>query len=193
MTLKDLHIDKGWSLFLDRDGVINRRISGDYIKKWEEFEFLPGVPEAISTFTSYFGKIFIVTNQQGIGKGLMTERELEEIHNQMIEEIQFEGGRINKIYYSPYREEEKSVFRKPNTGMARKAKIDFPEIDFQKSLMIGDSISDVAFGRNAGMITIFITTEASTMKENEHLIDMVFPNLSAVAEALKETPNYTRK
>ncbi len=187
MTLNDLHIDKTWSLFLDRDGVINKRMDNDYIKKWEEFEFLPGVKEAISFFTQQFGKLFIVTNQQGIGKGIMTERALEEIHNHMIEEIQFEGGKINKIYHSPYREEEKSVFRKPNPGMARKARIDFPEIDFQKSVMIGDSITDMQFGRNTGMITIFITHNADDMREREHLIDMAFPDLKSVADKLKES------
>jgi len=186
MTLKDLHIDKSWSLFLDRDGVINRRIPGDYIRKWKDFEFLPGVRESIAVFNKHFGKIFIVTNQQGIGKGLMSERELEDIHNQMTEEIQFEGGRIQKIYHSPFREEEKSVFRKPNPGMARKAKIDFPEIDFQKSLMIGDSISDMQFGKNSGMFTIFITHDAGEMKEHEHLIDMVFPDLKSIGEAMIE-------
>mgnify|MGYP006295222511 CR=1 FL=1 len=184
MILNDLPIDKGWTLFLDRDGVINKRLTDDYVKKWEEFEFLPGVPEAIRIFTERFGKIFIVTNQQGIGKGIMTERELEEVHSRMLEEIGYEGGRIMKIYHSPYREEEKSVFRKPKAGMARKAKIDFPDVDFQKSIMIGDSITDMQFGRNAGMLTIFITHEPESMKEREHLIDMVFPDLKSVADTL---------
>jgi len=64
-------------------------------------------------FQLFFGKIFIVTNQQGIGKGLMLESDLENIHDNMIKEINYHGGRLNKIYYSPYREEENSVFRKP--------------------------------------------------------------------------------
>ncbi|MCB0807541.1 MAG: HAD-IIIA family hydrolase [Bacteroidales bacterium] len=186
MTLQDLHIDKSWTLFLDRDGVINRRFEDDYIKKWEEFEFLPGVLDSIRIFTERFGKIFVVTNQQGIGKGIMTERDLENIHNRMQEEVRYEGGRIMKIYHSPYREEEKSVFRKPKAGMARKAKIDFPDIDFQRSLMIGDSITDMQFGRNAGMITLFITRESDEMKDSGHLIDMVFPDLKSVADQLVE-------
>ena len=184
MTLKNLNIDKTWSLFLDRDGVINKRIVGDYIKKWEEFEFLPGVPDAIQQFTELFGKLFIVTNQQGIGKGLMLETDLENIHEKMSREIRHHGGNINKIYHSPYKEEEKSVFRKPNTGLARKAKIDFPAIEFDKSIMAGDSISDMQFGKNAGMHTVFISKDDNLSTDNSELIDFVFPDLKSFAFAI---------
>ena len=184
MTLKNLNIDKTWSLFLDRDGVINKRIIGDYIKKWEEFEFLPGVPDAIQQFSELFGKLFIVTNQQGIGKGLMLETDLENIHEKMSQEIRHHGGIINKIYHSPYKVEEKSVFRKPNIGLARKAKIDFPVIEFDKSIMAGDSISDMQFGKNAGMITVFINSDQEVIDENKDLIDYTFPDLKSFAESL---------
>jgi len=188
MTLNYLHINSSWSLFLDRDGVINKRIVGDYIKKWEEFEFLPGVLDAIQQFTELFGKLFIVTNQQGIGKGLMLETDLESIHEKMSQEIRHHGGNINKIYHSPYKEEEKSVFRKPNIGLARKAKIDFPEIEFNKSIMAGDSISDIQFGKNAGMITVFINTDQEVIDENKDLIDFHFPGLLRFAKSLN--PKY---
>jgi len=184
MTLKNLNIDKTWSLFLDRDGVINKRIIGDYIKKWEEFKFLTGVLEALQTFSAIFGKIFIVTNQQGIGKGLMLESDLENIHDNMTKEIKYHGGRINKIYYSPYRQEENSVFRKPNIGLARKAKIDFPDIELAKSMMAGDSISDIQFGKNAGMLTVFINQDKQLAEENKELIDYTFPDLISFANAL---------
>jgi histidinol-phosphate phosphatase family protein len=185
MTLNDLKIDKTWSLFLDRDGVINERIPGDYVKKWNEFIFLPGVREALAIFTDIFGYIFVVTNQQGIGKGMMTETELEVIHDKMIEEIRYEGGHIHKVYHSPFREEERSVFRKPNTGMARKAKIDFPAIDFNKSMMIGDSMSDMEFGRNAGMITCYISPDEEIVPEGQDdLVDFLFHDLFSVAHTL---------
>ena len=184
MTLQNLNINEEWSLFLDRDGVINKRIVGDYIKKWDEFEFLPGVLDAIKIFTAIFGKIFVATNQQGIGKGLMTEMDLESIHNKMSEEIGYKGGRINKIYHSPYKAEEKSVFRKPNPGLARKAKIDFPLIEFDKSIMAGDSISDMQFGKNVGMKTVFINDDKQIIEQNMDLIDFVFPDLQSFAEIL---------
>jgi D-glycero-D-manno-heptose 1,7-bisphosphate phosphatase len=185
MSLKNFTIDKTWSLFLDRDGVINKRIVGDYIKKWEEFEFLPGVPEAIAKFTEVFGKIFIVTNQQGIGKGLMTDAQLDLIHNEMQSELRSYSAKIDKIYYSPFRAEEKSIFRKPNPGLARKAKIDFPMIDFEKSIMIGDSISDMQFGRNTGMHTIFISENDQMIAENKDIIDFTFSDLKSVAESIQ--------
>ena len=187
MNLKNLHIDNTWSLFLDRDGVINKRIVGDYIKKWEEFEFLPGVLDSMHSLSQKFGKIFIVTNQQGIGKGLMTENDLTVIHDQMVSEVKSYGGRIDKVYYSPYREEEKSIFRKPNPGLARKAKIDFQEIEFKKSIMVGDSISDMQFGRNAEMKTVFISKDEDLILENSELIDFVSPDLLSFAKEIRET------
>lgn len=184
MNLRNLDIDASWSLFLDRDGVINKRIPSDYIKKWEEFEFLPGVLEAIGKLTNLFGQTFIVTNQQGIGKGIMLESDLDIIHDHMRTEIGYHGGKINKIYHSPYRAEENSVFRKPNIGLARKAKIDYPVVDFDKSIMVGDSISDMGFGRNSGMITVFIQSEIEVLDEDEKLIDFKFPDLLSFAQSL---------
>jgi D-glycero-D-manno-heptose 1,7-bisphosphate phosphatase len=184
MSLKNLNIDSSWSLFLDRDGVINKRIIGDYIKKVEEFHFLPGVLDALHIFANKFGKVFVVTNQQGIGKGLMNETDLETIHNHMLTEVKAHEGRINKIYHSPYRDEENSVFRKPNPGLARKAKIDFPGIDFDKAIMVGDSITDMQFGRNAEMKTVFITSDKEQYEDNSDLIDFVFEDLKGFAGAL---------
>jgi histidinol-phosphate phosphatase family protein len=182
MTLKSLNIDDTWSLFLDRDGVINKRIEGDYVKKWGDFEFLPGVREALHIFSAVFGKIFIVTNQQGIGRGIMTEIDLEHIHDEMMLEIKNHGGRINKIYHAPFREEEHSVFRKPDIGLARKAKIDFPSIHFEKSIMAGDTKTDLQFGRNAGMFTVLISNDKELRKQNMELIDFTYPSLISFAK-----------
>jgi len=151
-------IDKNWTLFLDRDGVINRRLMDDYVKSWSEFAFLPGVPEAIAAFAKVFGRIVVVTNQQGIAKGLMTESDLQSIHHQMVLEIQKAGGRIDKVYFCPHHRQDNCACRKPRIGMAKQAKADFPEIDWQRSIMVGDTPSDIEFGRNAGMRTVFVST-----------------------------------
>lgn len=156
--------EKDWTLFLDRDGVINRRIVGDYIKKVEEFEFLPGVLEAFSVFAKNFKTILIVTNQQGIGKGLMTESELNQIHGYMISEIKKAGGRIDGIYFSPFLSSEKSSMRKPEIGMAMKAKADFQHVNFAKSIMVGDSLSDMQFGKNASMTTVYTIPEQANVE-----------------------------
>ncbi len=145
-----------WSLFLDRDGVINERLPDDYVKKWDDFKFLPGVLDALTAFNQYFSRIFIVTNQAGIEKELYTHQDLKQIHEQMMEYIQYHGGRIDEIYYCPYKGDLDPLCRKPNPGMALEAKKDFPEIDFKKCIMVGDSASDIAFGNNLGMKTILV-------------------------------------
>ena len=147
--------EKNWTLFLDRDGVINRRIVGDYVKKIEEFEFLPGVLECIQFCTNVFQRIFVVTNQQGIGKGLMNVSDLNLVHNHMLTQIEKAGGKLDSIYFSPFLAAEKNQMRKPEIGMALKAKQDFDDVDFYRSIMIGDSLSDMKFGKKAGMLTFF--------------------------------------
>ena len=156
MILKDYFPDKSWSLFLDRDGVINERIIDGYVLSWDEFRFLPGVKEALTLLSSVFGHIFIVTNQQGIGKGLMSEKDLEAIHEKMLQDISDAGGNITKVYYSPFLSAENHISRKPNPGMAIMARREYPVIDLTKSFMVGDSKSDMEFGRNAGMVNVFI-------------------------------------
>ncbi len=147
-------IDSSWTLFLDRDGVINERLVGDYVKRVEDFHFKAGALEAIAAFTQMFGRIVVVTNQQGIGKKLMTVRNLAEIHRYMVSEIEKQGGRIDAVYFAPQLAKEDSEMRKPKQGMAWQAKSEFREIDFTKSVMIGDSDSDIWFGKNLGMITV---------------------------------------
>jgi histidinol-phosphate phosphatase family protein len=184
MILKDLMINQGWTLFLDRDGVINSRILGGYVRKWEQFEFLPGVPEALRTLSSEFSKIIIVSNQQGIGKGLMTEEELLSLHRKMLEEIERNGGRIDQIYYSPHLENENSIKRKPNVGMALTARKEFPGISFKRSVMVGDSISDMVFGKRLRMVNVFLSDDVSQARKSHHIIDFVYPDLISFAEAL---------
>lgn len=180
MTLKSLNINKTWSLFLDRDGVINKRLEGDYVKVLDEFEFIERVPEALKILSGLFGKIVIVTNQQGIGKGLYTENDLNIIHHYMTDEIEKHEGRIDKVYFSPHLASANHPARKPGIGMALEAKNDFPEIDFTRSVIVGDSLSDMKFGRTAGMKTVFISDEP--VKSGD--IDHHFTDLFSFANSL---------
>lgn len=158
MTLKDLNINNNWTLFLDRDGVINKKLDNDYVKHWIEFEFIEGVFEALKKANSIFGKIVIVTNQQGIGKGLMTERNLEEVHAYMCAKIEAHGGKIERCYHAPELDGAQNKMRKPQPGMALKAKDHYPEIQFDRSVMVGDSDSDIVFGQQLGMKTVRVRT-----------------------------------
>lgn len=150
------HPDKTWTLFLDRDGVINVRLHGDYVKTISEFEFLPGVKEALAKFSAIFGTIVVVTNQQGISKGFYSHEDLAAIHAFMKTEIENAGGRIDAVYYAPQLAAENSPMRKPGNGMALQARQDFPQIDFAKSIMAGDSGSDMEFAFRSGMKAVFV-------------------------------------
>lgn len=149
-------IDKSWTLFLDRDGVINKQIKNGYVTSINDFEFIEGALESIPVLNNHFGRVVIVTNQQCIDKGILNKEELNNIHDFMLTEIKKQGGRIDKIYFAPQLATENSEMRKPKTGMAIKAKEDFDEINFKKSIIVGDSLTDMQLGEKMGMKTVFI-------------------------------------
>lgn len=153
-------------LFLDRDGVINKRIRGSYVRHFSEFEFCDNAKEAIALLNRLFDKIIVVTNQQGVAKKVMTESDLDLLHQSMQSSIEEEGGRIDLILASIKLATENSNCRKPNPGMAEQAQKQFPEIDFEKSIMVGDSLTDLQFGKRLNMKTIWITGK----EEDEDLI-----------------------
>lgn len=158
------------SLFLDRDGVINRRIPGDYVRRPEDFVFETGVLEALQQLNHHFGRIVVVTNQAGIEKGLFADADLAAVHQSMLAEVEAGGGRIDRAYHCPHRSEAGCSCRKPATGMALQAQADFPDINFQNAWMVGDSLSDMQFGQALGMKTALI---AGKNEEAEALA--VFP------------------
>jgi histidinol-phosphate phosphatase family protein len=181
MNLKE--IDKSWALFLDRDGIINIEKKNEYVLNWNEFIFMPGVKEALKIVNGIFGTIVIITNQKCIGKKLITVEGLNAIHQKMIQAIESEGGRIDNIYFCPDLEDS-SPNRKPNAGMAFQAKEDYPHIHFAKTIMVGNKLSDMQFGRNAGVNTVFAATTNPDTAFPHPLIDMRISSLLEFAEAL---------
>ena len=148
------------TLFLDRDGVINEKIVG-YVKTYSEFKFIDGVLESLKSLSEHFEKIIIVTNQQGIGKKLMTSYDLDRVHNSMVNEINLSGGRIDKIYHCPCLESENCDCRKPNSGMLLEAKKDFPSIKFKNSILLGDSDTDITAAENVGVKAVKVSQDYS--------------------------------
>ena len=162
MTLSEISIDPYDTLLLDRDGTINVHLIGDYVKCWKEFEFIPGVLDAMQRLAEHFKHIFIVTNQRGIGKGKFTERDLADIHIHMIEEIEKAGGRIDGIYYCAALSDY-DTRRKPGRGMFDEIGQDYPDVVAERTLMVGDSDVDEQFARNC---TIDFCRVDSLKKEN---------------------------
>ena len=177
-------IDNTWTLFLDRDGVINHEKHLDYIHTWDEFTFYEGVKEAIAVFAKTFHRIIVVTNQKGIGKGVTKLEDLNFIHKNMIAAIEERDGRIDAVYFCPDLDSD-SHNRKPNPGMGLQAIKDFPEINFSKAIMVGNTISDMQFGHNLGVQTIFLPTTRPEVDLNDERIDAVYDSLIAFANALE--------
>lgn len=177
--------DKSWTLFLDRDGVLNKRKMDEYVLKPEELILEEKVPESLAILKNFFSKIVVVTNQQGIGKGLMTEEDLFSIHIKMIREIEQADGRIDKIYFCPALKQDNSFMRKPSPGMGLLARKEFPEIIFKKSIMVGDTISDMLFGKRLKMNTVFLGTNQKQVDDNFRIIDLAFTSLYHFAEFIQ--------
>ena len=155
---------KSQAVFLDRDGVINRDRE-DFVKSWEEFEFLPHALEALAALAQTPYRIVVLTNQSGLGRGLLTERALQQIHAKMIDRINECGGRIDAIYYCPHRPDAGCDCRKPSAGLFFEAARDF-EVNLTSSWAIGDSGRDVRAASRAGVKAI--------------LLDRILPDPSAM-------------
>ncbi|MBL0009151.1 MAG: HAD-IIIA family hydrolase [Saprospiraceae bacterium] len=147
--------DPTWTLFLDRDGVINVNKDDSYVFNREEFIFKEGTLAAIARLSGLFGRIIVITNQRGVGKGLMSEADLQDIHAYMKSNIEKAGGRIDDIFYCTSTDNAHPD-RKPSPGMAFRAQEKYPDIDFSKAVMVGDKSADMQWGRNIGALTVLI-------------------------------------
>ncbi|MBS1912057.1 MAG: HAD family hydrolase [Bacteroidetes bacterium] len=157
------------ALFLDRDGVINRRIVGGYVRSWEEFELLPGITETLPAMHAAGWFTVLVTNQRGIALGQMSERDLLEIHERMQQELRRQcGHELDAIYYCPHEKGDACGCRKPQPGMLLDAARD-NEINLSASWMIGDSESDIEAGRGAGCGTIRIADADEPTAADHHV------------------------
>ncbi len=172
-----LSVSTDWTLFLDRDGVINRRYTGGYLTSWDQFEFLSGAADAIVSLTPVFKRIIVVTNQQGVSKGITTDFEIDHLHYRLKDHIAEAGGKIERIYYCPEHGMYLPKWRKPNTGMPLQAQEDFQDIDFKKSIMVGDFSTDIEMGHRLGMTTVFIKNEKSVWSDDHRKPHYTFPSL----------------
>lgn len=181
----DLHTpDASWTLFLDRDGVINVNKDDSYIFNRDEFIFKEGTLKAIAQLSRLFGRIIVITNQRGVGKGLMSEADLHDIHAYMKSNIEKAGGRIDDIFYCTSTDNAHPD-RKPSPGMAFRAQEKYPEIDFSKSVMVGDKSADMGWGRNIGALTVLIRSERYKDMIDFSYVDIACDSLYAFSHLLQ--------
>lgn len=170
-------------IFLDRDGVINVERKNDYAKTIDEFVFEENAVKAISILSQHTDYIFVITNQRGVGRGVMSLSDLNEVHNYMLERIKKEDGYIRQIYFCTDICSS-SINRKPNIGMAFRAKADYPEIDFSNSVMVGNSKSDIEFGNKLGMYTVLVGNKYKVGDDIYKIVNAHFANLYEFALSL---------
>jgi len=152
------------TVFLDRDGVLNKKMAeGCYVTRREDLHLLDGVPEAIARLNRAGVRVIVVSNQRGVARGLMTAADVELIHAALQERLKPHGAHVDRFYFCPHGKGE-CTCRKPLPGMFEQARVDFPEIEAAASVMIGDSLSDIEFGRRLGMKTVFIAGNPEQQK-----------------------------
>lgn len=156
-------------VFLDRDGVINKKPpQADYVKSWEEFEFLPKIIEAIRLLNSKGYKIIIITNQSGIARKKLSKKDLENIHKKMQQELKNNSAKIDKIYYCPHGWDKGCFCRKPKPGLLLQASTEH-FIDLRKSLFIGDDKRDKEAGDAVDCKTILVNPKKTLYQIASHL------------------------
>ena len=173
-------IGPGWTLFLDRDGVINERIFDNYVLDWAAFHFTDGLLANAAQIGAAFEHIVVVTNQQCIAKGLLSEEALDVIHQNMIDALQNAGLHIDIVLAATEFKNGQAQRRKPNTKMAFEAQSAFPNIDFQKSIMVGDTNTDILFGKKLGMYTVLV----ESIEKVKEVPDLKIAHLSELSSYL---------
>lgn len=143
------------AVFLDRDGTIARDVP--YCRRPEDFEILPGVPEAIRLLNQNGFRIVVITNQSGIARGYFDEQTLAQIHNKMEGELAQDGAQVDAIYYCPHHPDDGCRCRKPKTALFLKAAKELG-IDFGLSYVVGDMQIDIDAGKALGCKTVLVTT-----------------------------------
>lgn len=154
----------------------------DYIKNWAEFEFMPGIIDVVRELNKKF-LVVVVSNQRGIVRGLMSEKDLEEIHKKMKEKFLEHGAKIDAIYFCPHDIEDNCSCRKPKPGMLLQVAKDL-NIDLKNSYMIGDSISDIEAGKNAGCKAILLNN-IDFAEKHKIKPDFLIKNISEIIKIIK--------
>jgi len=162
---------------LDRDGTII--VEKNYLKSVDQLELLPNAAEGLRMLASQGFSLIVITNQSGIGRGLLTVAEVDAIHSELLRRLAAEGVNVAAIYYCPHAPEANCDCRKPRIALANQAATDLGGFDPSQSVVIGDKTSDIEFGRALGARTILVRTGYG--REHEHAA-----KADAIADSLEQ-------
>lgn len=176
------------TVFLDRDGVLNEKMpEGQYVTSWSEFKVLPGAAEAVGRLNRAGLRVVVISNQRGVALGLYTASDVEAIHAEFQRVLRAHGAHIDAFYFCPHDKKECNC-RKPLRGLFDEAVAKFPKITAATSVMIGDSLSDIEFGKRLEILSIFIQGDPTTRRSGSdaalELADMHFSSLAEAVDAL---------
>ncbi len=178
-------------VFLDRDGVINEFPgNGNYVTKVKDFHFIPGAVDAIRRLTEGGYKIFIISNQAGVGKGVYSLDKLKRIDRHMIKQVMAGGGRIRKSFYCTHRSDAGCDCRKPGIGLLKRAlkSLNKTITHAQKAFFVGDTEGDIKTGHNTGCKTIFVLSgreDRRYMRKWDVKPDYIVKDLSAAVPLIQ--------
>jgi D-glycero-D-manno-heptose 1,7-bisphosphate phosphatase len=178
------------TIFIDRDGVVNEKMpEGRYVASWADFHLLPGAASAIGRLNRAGLRVVVVSNQRGVSLGLYTVADVEAIHAGLQSLLARDGAHVDAFFFCPHGKGQCNC-RKPLPGLFEQAVAQFPEIRTETSIMIGDSFSDIEFGRRLGMATVFIEGVPERRKPGAEaagaLASLCFPSLAEAVDALLE-------
>lgn len=175
-------------VFLDRDGVINQYPGrGFYVTKIKDFHFIPGSLEAIADLTRAGYKIFVISNQAGVGRGIFSLHKLNQINAYLIRHVEKAGGKIRKTFYCTHKPDEGCECRKPGIGMVKMALHSLNKTikDAKFAYFVGDTQKDIQAGQKAGCTTIFVRSGGEARRTKwEFQPDYIVKNLKAATEVI---------
>lgn len=173
------------AVFLDRDGTINEDTG--YIDSPERLALIDGAASAIKKLNSKGFKVIVITNQSGVGRGYFSKEAADAVNKELEEVLKKQGVHLDGIYYCPHHPDDNCECRKPKIGLLEKAKKDL-DIDFKKSYIVGDKVSDVELAHNIGCKDILVLT-GEGMKHKK----MLKYKPSYVAQDLKDAVEWIIK
>lgn len=171
LPLTEAFFQRHPTVILDRDGVLNKRPPrAEYVRSWNEFEWLPGAKEALRLFGEAGHRVIVVSNQAGIARGAMTEAALADINERMKKEAKDAGGCIGAIYFCPHNWDDGCDCRKPKPGLLFQAQRDH-HLDLSRTVFIGDDERDVQAADTAGCPSLLVSERVTLLDITHKILD----------------------